>query len=357
MIIKSSFQKDTQSVKMKPGSYEWWYFDAQSADGYSIVVIFYEGNPFSRRYIHLLNKGIDVLAEQFPAISISVYKDSKPIYYAFEEFDSENASFSADEPAGSTGNSGFEGEMVGSSIQYKLRLNHTLLNGDSLKGELLFESETGNLKQFGTSDADEGTCTSHEWNLVIPKCDVSGSLAIDGYHQEKIEFIGLGYHDHNRGDVPMKETFNQWYWGRYHTENASIVYYLMEENGKWDEKAWLIEDGGLVRRVDQDIIKGKPELSLFGLKCSRTIRFKMDETDMFLQKGDVLDNGPFYIRFSGKLILKKGDEIEVAEGFSEYIYPARIYDRKFWPLVNMRIQYPKSNHWVQKSPILYRWTW
>jgi carotenoid 1,2-hydratase len=29
----------------------------------------------------------------------------------------------------------------------------------------------------------------------------------------------------------------------------------------------------------------------------------------------------------------------------------------FWPLVNMRIQYPGKTHWVQKSPRLYRWTW
>lgn len=357
MNIRSSFQKDTQTGKTKPGSYEWWYFDAHSVDGYSIVLIFYDGNPFSRRYIQSLENGERALAEQYPAISISVYKNSKPVYYAFEEFKHGRASFSSQHPAGNVGGSFFEGERIDGSIQYKLRLNHTLLNGDSIQGELLFVSVTGDLNDFGTVEHGHDTSQQHDWNLVLPKCHVSGELILDGTHQEKIIFNGIGYHDHNRGAEPMKESFKQWYWGRYHTESCTVVYYLMEENGVWDQKAWLFEDEGDFRAANREILKGDSEYSLFGLKCNRSIQFQTEEEEIFIQKGVVLDSGPFYIRFLGKLIMKKGNEIEVAEGISEYIYPSRIHNRLFWPLVNMRLRYPDREHWVQKSPVLYRWTW
>lgn len=357
MNIKSSFQKDTQTSKIKPGSYEWWYFDAISVDGYSVVIIFYDGNPFSRRYIKSRKYKEGALAEQFPAISISIYKEHKPIYYAFEEIEPENASFSAERPSGKIGSSTFEGYDNGEGIKYEIELNHVFSNGDSLMGSLCFDAVSFNLNESEFRDRSGQTDEMHEWNLVVPKCHVNGELVIDGFHRETIPFQGVGYHDHNKGDEPMKESFRQWYWGRYHLKNSTVIYYLMEENGVWDEKAWMIEDDGVIRRMGVQIENGEPELSTFGLKCSRSIRFKDGELELFIQKEKVLDSGPFYMRFMGKLILKDGDRIETTEGISEYIYPSRIHSKFFWPLVNMRIKYPGPPHWVQKSPTLYRWTW
>ena len=52
MYIRSKLSSELPHKKEIPGSYEWWYFDAMSADKkWAIVIIFYEGNPFSPAYI------------------------------------------------------------------------------------------------------------------------------------------------------------------------------------------------------------------------------------------------------------------------------------------------------------------
>ncbi len=155
----------------------------------------------------------------------------------------------------------------------------------------------------------------------------------------------------------MKESFDEWYWGRYHTGNAVFVYYLMCENGTWEKRAWLIEENGEVIQTDRNVTTGTQEFSLFGLSAARKIEFEGGGISAMLQKSRVTDNGPFYRRYEGEMAIKKGEKVYKASGISEYIRPSRIYNRLFWPLVNMRIKYPGKAHWVQKHPRLYRWTW
>ena len=143
MKIFSDPQKDTKTAKPKPGSYEWWYFDAfDPVSELAVVVIFFDGNPFSTRYIKHLEKmsrrdgvphggelhqpekkerierlyhssdrqhqkqpGIQAentnlgqrptdrrttaspLSSDHPAVSISVYHRGKHLFYSFEEVD------------------------------------------------------------------------------------------------------------------------------------------------------------------------------------------------------------------------------------------------------------------------------
>jgi carotenoid 1,2-hydratase len=355
MKIISEFSRDVRTNKPKPGSYEWWYFDAISKNGYSIVIIFYDGNPFSRRYIQELKRNRKTRAGQFPAISISVYKDGEPVFYSFEEFEATSAWFSEKKPEGRAGKNRFTGKKVKNTIEYTLQLHQTVPNGDTVKGTLTFSGSEPNLPQM--DDQDENQKDDHIWNLILPKCIVDGTLIVNGYHQEKIDFSGTGYHDHNTGSEPMKDSFGEWYWGRYHTKTAAFIYYLICEKGVWEKRAWLIEDDGNVFSVEEQIEPGPEELNLFGLANARSVTFKGSGIEVFLQKKLVTDDGPFYRRMEGDTIIKRGGGLEQAVGISEYIRPSRIYNKVFWPLVNMRIKYPGKAHWVQKKPRLYRWTW
>ena len=355
MRILSDFHNDVQTPKTSPGSYEWWYFDAISEDGYSVVIIFYDGNPFSRRYIKKLEEGLPSAASDFPAISISVYHKNKPLFYAFEEVHRDQSEFSEKAPAVTIGNCHLKGVENGSEIIYMLSLDHTLVNGDRLHGELCFRSDY---------EVPEGFCSGanvenedHAWNLVMPKGRVTGTLQLTGYHKQSIEFSGTGYHDHNCGSEPMKESFREWYWGRYHLSDSTLIYYLMLEKREWEMKAWLLGDEGDLLPFDGEIRMSDKQLSLFGMRSARKISFKTDGAEGLLQLSRLIDNGPFYQRFHGELILHRAGGVEKASGISEYIYPSRIYNRLFWPLVNMRIRYPGKPHWVQRSPRLYRWTW
>lgn len=353
MNIISNYLKDTKTEKKRSGSYEWWYFDAQSVDGYKFVVIFYDGNPFSRRYIQMLENGISPEAGQFPALSISVYKGNRPIYYSFHEVEADSAEFSSELPKGRVEKNRFEGAAHQTRLDYHLILDQKLVNGDSIKADLTFRADLKTQPFSSGSDSEPG---SHEWNLVMSSAHVQGEIQISGYYQENIEFNGLGYHDHNVGFEPMKESFTEWYWGRYHLDDSTFVYYLMNMKGNWEKKAWMIDKSGGVLACE-DVVMDNFELSFFGLRTARVIKAEVEGNKIYIQLDETLDSGPFYQRFGGRFLMDSNVRVEESRGISEYIKPGRIYDKLYWPLVNMRIAYPGRDHWVQKSPILYRWTW
>tara|TARA_R100001143_G_C3361367_1_gene137135 strand:- start:77885 stop:78955 length:1071 start_codon:yes stop_codon:yes gene_type:complete len=356
MQIISDFKKDTQTEKLNPGSYEWWYFDVMSKEGYSLVIIFYDGNPFSRRYIKKIESNTETNASDFPAISISLYKDGTPIFYSFEEVNPEGAEFSETKPFGQIGDNSFEGFQEFNELSYKVVLNQKLETGDLLHGSLIFKSLNADLSEIVSSN-EVPNKSEHSWNLIMANCLVECNLNLEGSVCEKIVFNGRGYHDHNTGSEPMKDSFKEWYWGRYHIENSTLIYYLMMVNGEWKKKAWLINESGSVKKLDQKIDFSNHGFNLFGLVSARTFHFEGDGIDAFIQLDHVVDSGPFYQRFFGKVIINRGEKPELADGISEYIFPSRIYSRMFWPLVNMRIKYPGKSHWVQRNHTLYRLTW
>ncbi|PKD44748.1 hypothetical protein [Rhodohalobacter barkolensis] len=354
MQIISDYTKDIRTKKSVPGSYEWWYFDAIDHNGYSIVVIFYEGNPFSKKYIQALSKEVNHTAEFYPAISISVYKDGKPLFYSFEETDPEFAEFSSEEIFGRVGENSFTGHQVGDEISYTLELNQTLPNSERISGKLLFSSKSGS--GIRSSNFNQESSETHIWNLIFPKCEVSGELRVGSLQQESISFKGTGYHDHNFGSEPMKESFDEWYWGRYHFDTSTLIYYVMNVKGEWDNRAWLIDQDGSVLALDSIELE-EHGLTFFGLQSARRLKFKGEGFEAVLQKDQLIDSGPFYQRFQGNVLATLNGNLMKAEGISEYIKPDRIYSKLFWPLVDMRIKYPGKAHWVQRSSKLYRWTW
>lgn len=363
MQIISNPDKDCATPSKPAGGYEWWYFDAiDKSTGYALVVIFYQGNPFSNRYIRELednSRSEDARPSQFPAISISLYKNQEPVYYSFTEYPENEAIFDSDKAKASVGYNTFEAESTGSDLKYSLSLDEELPSGDKLNADLTFSSS---LKLSGDfQEEKENSGGGHTWNLVMPLADVEGSLRV--YRNEEVThsamFDGVGYHDHNTGYEPMKDEFRDWYWGRYHFKSATLVYYVMNRQNLQQYRGWLIgnEKGEILKRFEDIELRDKG-LSIFGLHVARKLVLGNGSTRAVIQQSYSLDNGPFYRRFMSEAFLSLGESVERSTGFSEYIYPSRIYWRFLWPLVDMRIRYKKEKpHWVQKSGRLYRWTW
>ena len=363
MQIISDAHKDSATPSKPPGGYEWWYFDAiDESTGYSLVVIFYQGNPFSNRYIRQLENNDDSQAgkpSNFPAISISLYKGREPVYYGFTEYSSGETDFKTDKPSAKIGKNSLEADFSGPGMRYSLKLNEELPSGDKIIAELDFSS--GGKSLDGLHEKPSGSQQGHTWNLVMPRAKVEGSLSVyrDSELTHTARIDGLGYHDHNTGLEPMKDDFRDWYWGRYHFESATLVYYVMNRQDTRQYRGWLIGDknGEVLQRYEDIELKDKG-LSIFGLHHARKLVLKNDDSSAVIQQSYSLDNGPFYRRFMSEAFLSLGDQIEKSTGFSEYIYPSRIYWRFLWPLVDMRIRYKREKpHWVQKSGRLYRWTW
>ncbi len=360
MKIISDYTRDTASKKKNRGSYEWWYFDGISKDReYSFVIIFYEGNPFSRRYIQALSSGNNYKyqnAKEYPALSISIYSKGKPVYYGFCEYEAENAFFDSEKIKGKAGNSEFSCSIRNEKLIYEIGLDQKLPSGDSVKGRLKFTSDIGD-NLLNSKWLDNHT-SSHIWNLVQPQSDVEGEFIIGGYLPRTIRFTGQGYHDHNLGLEPMDNSFLEWYWGRFHFEDSTFVYYIMKKKSGDQFQAWHLGKNGSCVTIDNTFDLEYKSLNLFGLYSSRKIVIVGNGTNCLVQQDQLMDNGPFYQRFSSSIVMKSAGGVKQTRGITEYIHPGRINNRIFWPLVNMRIVYPgKKSHWVQQSPRLYRWTW
>ena len=360
MKILSDSTKDVRNSSHQSGGYEWWYFDGISDDGkYRFVVIFYEGNPFSTRYIKALeDEDKNPMPQEYPALSISVYEGATPIYYSFTEFDPADCDFNENRPEVKIGPHRMSSQ-IGDQMVYQLDLKEELPNGDGLDGSLTFNSLNNQDSFFVDNQNNAGHC----WNLVQPRADVSGEIRLfsDRNFTKEIGFKGSGYHDHNRGEQPMKDEFIDWYWGRFHFDYATLVFYVLNRKDTEQHRAWLISnDNSEILESFDEIDLADNGLSIFGLHSARKIGFKSNLAEVTIQQSELLDNGPFYQRFQSRAFLRIAEEdvLESTQGISEYIRPQRIHTRIFWPFVNMRIRYkPEGSHWVQRSKVLYRWTW
>lgn len=362
MNILSDYRKDVRRSLHESGGYEWWYFDGISDDNrYSFVIIFYEGNPFSTRYnARLRNSTTNPMPTEHPAVSIAIYEDDEPIYYSFTEYEPKECFFSEDHPMVGVGDHQMEERREGGELKYNLNLEEILPNGDELKAEFTFKSSLGNNRLL---ESQQDNTSGHQWNLVQSRAEVSANLWLyDQQDKEReISFQGRGYHDHNSGREPMWKEFEDWYWGRFHFESTTLIYYLVNRQNEKQHQGWIVnnKNNEILERFDSIALADKG-LNIFGLKSARKIGLQSDRAEVQIQQEQLLDNGPFYQRFKSNAFLRIEEQnaVESQIGISEYIHPDRITSRLFWPLVNMRIHYKsKGPHWVQKSKTLYEWTW
>lgn len=356
--ILSDCEKDHKTSSKPSGSYEWWYFDAVSDDGNTaLVIIFYEGIPFSPEYNRMIKNGAgnEAHPEEHPAVSISVYHHGKPVYYSLTEYRKKDVTIKVDPWCISIGEHQFYQNVRKNELSYQLTLREQLPDGDSIEADLNFTGLT-----TAKSLLDEGEGVDHVWNLVQPSATVNGSLKISGFRNYELPFSGSGYHDHNYGEEPMKHAFREWYWGRVHFPEATLVYYVMNGLSGKQHRAWLIDrDNQKVVTGFSSIYTDEPQLTRFGLRPCRRLKLQSAEIKADIYHSRPVDNGPFYIRYLCDAVLHVPEwGLQKQSGISEYIYPGRIDHSVFRPLIHMRYRYANSKpHWVQKSPRLYRWTW
>ena len=368
MYIRSDLNAELPHEKPAIGSYEWWYFDAISADKkWSFVIIFYDGNPFSPAYIQAQQNPTREghgCARNFPAISVSVYNHERAEYYSFLEYAADRLAVQSDEFSLSLGSNIFERRILENKIEYEIILNQMLDSGYQLRGRLKFVQDTTG---YSSSEAFSSKIVSaenksfiHSWNLLQPRAGVMGNLNIDGRtDMHTVAFNGLGYHDHNIGHEPLKDSFDDWYWGRIHFTDYTLVYYLMNTHEGVEKNAWLLPlEEDMEDYVIADIELSDFSENRFGLKAAKQLTCSSKGFDLTIRTDKVIDDGPFYQRFYSEASFVTGSTRRSQRGISEYIKPSRIAHSKYWWLVNMRLRYlSKKPHWVQKSRLLYPRTW
>ena len=161
---------------------EWWYFDANLNDGYSIQIILYV-------FVFMNYK--------FAITSYEIFKDgvlacNKEKFYLKNDFyvSIKNPIFIIDDK---TIMRGYINESTG-EWTYDLCLD---MNDSSI-----------DLQFVGQSKGFQGKLDIGSWAVILPNADVSGKIKVKNI---ELEVCGYGYHDHN-WDMKIRVLINfGWY--------------------------------------------------------------------------------------------------------------------------------------------------
>jgi hypothetical protein len=192
--------EDGMRTRGGPGSYEWWYFDSHLDDGSSLVIVFYT------------KPQLDPDGALAPFASLEISRPGQPPIRVVAHVSADSFWASGDRCDVRIGGNTFRGNLH----EYEIHFSQDGVAVDvKLTGKVpSWRPATGHMF-FG--DHDEHLFA---WLAAVPQGEVSVDLNIRG---KKEHLHGVGYHDHNWGDVSMAKLINHWYWGRAQAGDYSIV--------------------------------------------------------------------------------------------------------------------------------------
>jgi hypothetical protein len=242
--------EDGMRTEGGPGGYEWWYFDSHLHDGSSLVIVFYT-KP-------LLNPD----GELAPFASLQLDRPGQTPIRVEAHLSPDAFSARRDRCDVQIGENTFRGNLH----EYDIHFSHDGVAVDvKLTGQVPSWRPSSGHMYFGEHDEH-----LFAWLAAVPQGEVSVEVNIRG---KKEDLQGVGYHDHNWGDVSMAKLINHWYWGRAQAGDYSIVAsYIFAEKAYGDAELpiFMLAKGGKIiaddgRKVsfhleDQhiDLKSGKP---------------------------------------------------------------------------------------------------
>lgn len=192
--------EDAARTDGRPGTYEWWYLDAKLDDGATLVVGFYTKEysgpqgplqPWIRVTLDLADGRRCDRTESFPPTEYSARTDRLDVRI---------------------GDNRLQGDLhrchlVAESGGVAVDLN--------LVGDVpAWRPETGHLF-FGADRSRH-----FAWLPSIPQGAVTVRYTVDGTTHQT---TGVGYHDHNWGNIPLDRVIHHWYWARGQAGPYSVI--------------------------------------------------------------------------------------------------------------------------------------
>jgi hypothetical protein len=246
--------EDGARTDNRPGTYEWWYFDAHLDDGAKLVVVF-------------MNK--DIVNPNQPLSPLLRLNLDLPDGRSFEKVvNLPVASWSAatDQADVQLAGNRFEGDLH----RYRITATAEEVSVDvTLTGNIRpWRPATGHML-FGADRELE-----FAWLPAVPQGAVTGSYTVDGV---TTKVTGVGYHDHNWGNVGLTKVIHDWYWARGQAGPYSVIASYITAVEKFDHQAIPVfmlardgqivaDDASLVRfeteGVYTDDLTGKPVASV-----------------------------------------------------------------------------------------------
>lgn len=334
LALSTGISGDAFRLPQGNGAYEWWYFDAiDRRTGLALTIIFFRGIPFSgvrqRATARAAESGLADDGSNFPALAFSLYGPERTDAYLVNLHPADAFRIDDDRRNLRIGESS---AALDRGI-YTIELSDVLLDGTPLNGRIVFTPVPSI-----ASTHDDDSSSGHLWVLAAPRCEVRGEFLVDGV---KIDFDGVGYHDHNIGESSLQAQFRSWEWGRVHFAESTFIYYRAEGNdGNVATYAIRIDSSGEVRTEGAAFSTAERSRNIY--RVDYPLRFVVSSDSgsvVRVHQRRIIDNGPFYLRFLSDFELESGER---ATGFSEIMRPRALGWRWFWPLLDSRVRPPGS---------------
>jgi predicted secreted hydrolase len=182
------------------GTYEWWYFDFTLEDGATMVVTF-----LTKSFVSIQDPLTPVAtltydAPDGTAISRTVAASAAAYASARDRCDVRIGACSA----------------TGNLRDYSLHFEDAEVTADVTLHGTVPSWRPGT----GYSFFDAGMKRYFAWLPSVPRGRVEGTIAIGGKERR---VSGIGYHDHNWGNISLLEVIHHWYWGRARIGEYTVI--------------------------------------------------------------------------------------------------------------------------------------
>ncbi|MFN4984659.1 MAG: hypothetical protein ACK5BQ_01980 [Ignavibacteria bacterium] len=302
------------------GAYEWWYVDAISPCGeWGIVYIVFRGIPMSPSYLrnpHSMRAGC----------AVSVYHRGVRIAFSFTEQPLELAFFDSNST---------NVQMKGASLSIDdagvLRATADVPCDND--GRVIELSITGSASSQASPRATTFT-DMHGWVLASPRMKAEFDLKLYENNNVVLEHqaMALAYHDHNMGCRPMHSDFTDWYWGRVHADDRTIVFLSTPSSPDTMHSVYEVDDRGMIMPwADVEITFQRRSISAMGLLSYRQIILRGSSAEhgrmeVVCENAQTCEDSPFYQRYVSTWHIN--NEAEGIIGTSEYMNVSRM--RSSW---------------------------
>ncbi|NPV90813.1 MAG: hypothetical protein HPY50_08580 [Firmicutes bacterium] len=185
-----------------PDFFEWWYFDVHSDDGCTVVVAL-KDRDYSKMHL-----------PPVPQVTLQVVTPG-----------GQNVNIVRDYP----------GLVLEASTEYcDVKIGENFWARGRYPEYTFHAEEDGVVVEFtmkailpgwrpGTGcDYFDAEKTKHfDWVVAAPRAEAVGTVTIGG---KTMNVKGVGYHDHNFGNVALAGNIARWHWGRTYTDEYTIIF-------------------------------------------------------------------------------------------------------------------------------------
>jgi len=192
--------EDGARTDNRAGTYEWWYLDAHLDDGATLVVIF-------------MNKDLAIPNRPLsPILRLNLDLPDGRSYQKVVPFPAKEWSAAGDRADVRLGANRFAGDLH----EYRIQATAGEVSVDvTLTGQIRPWRPATGYMLFGP-DRDR----EFAWLPSVPLGTVSGSYTVEGVTRP---VTGVGYHDHNWGNVGLMKIIHDWYWARGRAGPYSVI--------------------------------------------------------------------------------------------------------------------------------------